>query len=270
MGLSRRPGPGQAEIPGFESRPGLVHVLTPEYMGLDPAEFADITPPLIELASPQNLRPSLIDVNPNGRSTVGYRPAGLPGYRQIWLAVTPVEFNATARHVEMLGKTALNKTLENHTREEQRTDEVQAKAKRASVHAVESKLGSIETHIIDTSRRLRLISSFLEMTQYPNLARGTVRTVRERFTALRDDVIDDMVLAIGNQREWTEAQSELAKRTIVKRTYLAEPRNERYHNFIEMLGLANEYNGHKLALFLSRRYDARKYIHDRTRPTDDV
>lgn len=260
MVLSRQAGHGQAEIPGLESRPALVHILTPEFTGLVPEDFTDITARDVAYAAPEQLRPSLIDVPRHGRGAVGYMSE--EKHREVWLAVTPHEFRLLARHPSKLGQSALMATFDAYPEREQRTDEVQATARRSAMHAVESRQKAMAAYQEVVLGRLTLIGKFAEMQQYPNLARANLAHARSRFQTLRDDVIDNMVTAIAHQRQWTEAQATRAERTIMKRLYIEPNRLKRYTNFNAMLRLAHDYNQQKLLLMESRQKESERYLYD--------
>jgi hypothetical protein len=278
----------QEPLPGLELPPrspersshvALVHVLTPEFQGLDPSDFSDVSRDQVEKASPAALRGYLLDVPNDGRSVVSYKA---PESEQwIRMSVTPLEFGLFSRHVDMLAKTAFNGVLasrDEKLRQESgnpaalaRTDEDLAAANRASVRQVRSKQEKMETYLeTDILPRVELIEKFQEMIKNRNLARGTADTVRERFEYLRTYVFGDMLDAIGNQRQWSARQAEIAKQVIQVRLYLDSDPRRRVENFRGMVGLAEEYYGRKRALVLGRIAESDRYMRRHPEAVSDV
>ncbi|HVC36403.1 MAG TPA: hypothetical protein VNE40_03100 [Candidatus Dormibacteraeota bacterium] len=261
---SREAAPGQIAIPGLEPRLSLVHILTPEYMGVRAEDYADVPAAWVEWAAPEHLRPSLIDIAWDDRSAVGYKPAG--SNRRTWLAVTPEEYQMFARDVSWLARTAINGTLNARARTISPFAEVnQLAAQRAGIHAVESRSETMQTylaHIVEP--RIKQIDRFKESTEYPNLNRGNNQKVRQRFEYLQQFVIGDMLRAIGNQRAWTteSGKPKRAEQAITKRLYIDGSPSQRAANFRDLLELAGDYYGHKKALLLTKIWESKKYIKD--------
>lgn len=263
------------------TRIALVHVLTPEFNYLNPDDFADISNEVVERASPQELRMSLLDTGryPGsyirgsenvGTSTVAYR-SGDRELSTVWLTVTPEEFGLFSRHVPMLGKTAFNSTLTSRDRKlrEQtgdptaraRSDEDLAAAGRAAVRQVSSKLDQMTSYLSEEIQpRITTVEKFTEMTKHRNLNRGSHETVQDRFEHLRLYVFGDMLDAVGNQRGWTARQAERAQRILQKRLYISGSPADRVSNFKAMLELAQEYYAHKEAFVLTRIADTERYL----------
>lgn len=268
--LSRKPGRGEVALPGLELHPALVHVLTSEFQNIDPTEFEDIPDEYVAYVHPNELRNSLLESNSqsDGNSVVSYR--GVEGNKWNHLAVTPEEFGLFARHVPMLARTAINQVL--HARDKKlqeetgdpsaraRTDADRAAADRAAMRQVTKKSEKMRGYLeAELEPRIKLIKQFTEMTQHKNLARGNYVSVKERVERLRTEVFGDMLDAIGNQRGWTESQSNLAERTLKKRLYLDPNKARRVENFKAMLELADDYYGHKYALVLGRIAESDRY-----------
>ena len=246
--------PGQMTLPGYEAHPALVHVLTPGYQNIDPANYTDLTPAIVDLAAPNLLRQSLIGVGHDGRSSIGFF-AGTDR-NQTWIAVTPQEFRLLARHIPALARSAINTTLAAR-KSNPLTDETQAAAERAGVNAVGNRRMAMAKHLRGVVEpRIDMIAKFTEMTHNPTLARGSRASVRARFEGLRTSVFGDMILALGNQRQWSESQADLAIRAITKRLYM-QP--NAVANFLGMLELADDYYGYKRALILGRIAEANNY-----------
>jgi hypothetical protein len=274
-----------------DRRVSLVHILTPEFQGLNPIDFEDIPSDVVERASPSALRVSLLDTtndrqsplhgrNNKGRSVVRYW-SGEPETGTVWLSVTPQEYGLFSRHVEMLARTAFNSTLSSRDKKLQeatgdvtakaRTDDDKAAANRAAIRQVQGKLpkmeGYLEEEIIP---RIELIDKFIEMTRYRNLNRGSYETVRDHFEHLRLYVFGDMLDAVGNQREWSAASAARAERILQKRLYLEGSPADRVQNFKALLELADEYYGHKRAFIQTRIWETHEYIRKNPDAAKDV
>lgn len=267
--------------PSGEPRVALVHVLTPEFHQLDPSDFADISDEVIHRASPQALRLSLLDTNDRessplrgrnntGKSVVSYQS---PEYGRAWvqLSVTPTEFGLFSRHVDMLARTAFNRTLAIRDKKLQeetgnpaakaRSDEDVAAANRASIRQVSGKLPKMQAYLDEEILpRVETVDKFIEMTTHRNLNRGTHETVQARFENLRLYVFGDMLDAVGNQRKWTADQAAKAERILQRRLYMDGSISERVVNFRSMLELAKEYYGHKRAFVLTRIAETNRYL----------
>ncbi len=280
------------EVSAREPRVALVHVLTPEFQGLDPADFDDIPDEAVASAAPQELEKFLylvgssqqgpLQAKPNmpGKSTVSY-PSG--DERGVWvrLSLTPIEYGLFSRHVSMLGRSAYNgvlaardKKLQKETGDpvaKARTDEDVAAANRAAVRQVSKKAPLMEAYLGDEILpRIEVIDKFLEMTRNRNLSRGTHETVRDRFEHLRLTVFGDMLDAIGNNKQWSAEQAARAVRILQKRLYLNGHPAERVQNFRAMLELAHQYYGHKWAFILTRIAETKKYLSDNEAVVADI
>lgn len=262
MSLSRQPGGGQLPLPGQETHPALVHVLTPEFLGLDQAEFTDVTSEMTELATAGYFCQSLIDVDRHGPASAFYQPAGKR--EGLWLALTPEEFKMIPHSIAMIGKTAYSGTLAARS-ERASFGADKSSAERSRLHAAKAKLQRLEPYLENAiEHRLELTGKFKEMAKYPNLARGDQIGVRMRFNGLRSFVIGDMFRAIRVQKGWDAPQAELAAKSVVKRLALDGTAGQRALALNEVLDLAEEYYGHKRALFKTKIWETKKYIRDNT------
>ena len=278
------------EQPPREPRVALVHVLTPEFHGLNPEDFADIDPEVVGRASAAEIRASLLDTTSKedehsrlqdprnvAGSVVGYRsPEGW-----VRLALTPKEYGLFSRYVGMLARTAFNRTLDSRDKKLQeetgdpsakaRTDDDLAAANRASIRNVKGKLPKMEAYIAtDILPRIETIDRFIEMTKNRNLNRGSHETVHAHFEHLRLYVFGDMLDAVGNQRRWTATQAEKAQRVLQRRLYIDGSTPDRVQNFHAMLEVAKEYYGHKYAFVLTRIAETQKYLRDNPTIVADI
>lgn len=274
-----------------QPRVALVHVLKPEFHGLESEDNEEINIPLAELVTPAKLRESLLDTGAlhsprlrnaagKGVSVVSYE-SGEPGLRWVHLSVTPIEFGLFSRHVDMLARTAINATLasrDKKLRQETadpaataRSDEDIAAAKRAGVRQVSKKLPQMETYLEEqVLPRIETVDRFVEMTRYRNLNRGKHETVREHFEHLRKFVFGDMLDAVGNHRGWSETEANLAEYELQKQLYVRGSTPERVHNFRAMLDLSKEYYQHKQAFILTRIAETNLYLIRNAEAAEDV
>lgn len=260
----------------------LVHILTPEFQGLNPDDYAEIPDSSLQAGAAQNIKKYLFDTSLDGKNVVRYQSVE---HQDKWLsiAVNPEHFNLFSRHVPMLARTAINKVLEAKDRAlRQETGNPGARARsnqdikeseRAAVRTLKGKEEGMEQYLAtELEPRLELVGKFLEMTQgkNANLARGSRRAVRERFEHLRTFVFGDMLDAIGGQREWSEDTAKKAEQIIQKRLYIAGASRDRVANLEEMLRLAEEYYGNVRALVLGRLAEVHKYYRKHPEAVADV
>ncbi len=261
---SRQPESGDIELPGLQRRPGLVHLLTPESAGVVPADYAEITPEMNAFAEPGLLKSSLIFDRPTqGRSIVSFQPAGGGRFDRVYLALNPEDYNGVARSVGALGRTAINKTLEAYPKPERATDEVQGKASRSAIHTVEGKLKNLYERTGVLEERHRVIGTFQEMAQPRNRNLNRGPTIPSRFNYLMKTIVDDVVAAVANQREYSEAGTELMRKTITNRLFVEGDFHDRADYFTGLLGVADEYYGYCVALYKTRIHESKVYLRDR-------
>jgi hypothetical protein len=264
-----------------EKPTALVHVLTPEFHGLDAVEFADIPDEVVVRASADELRPNLFwsyvrrsDRKEPEVSAFSYRSAE---GSIVSVALTPEEYDTASESVEKLAQRIFNKVLTQRdaalkketgdSTVRARGDEDIRAAKRGGMRAVMDQQASMERLLQEgVMPKIELVERFMEMTRgrNSNLSRGTKESVSKRFDELRTTVFDDMLDAVALQRKWTEEMTERAKRIIQKRLYISGTVGQRVANFNEMLALAQEYYGYKRALLLTKIQDTKKY--QRTNP----
>lgn len=273
-----------------EPRVALVHVLTPGFHDLDPADFSDISPEVVERASATEIRKSLLDTgtkeegqsrlkkqNNSGASVVGYKSA--EGW--VNLSLTPKEYGLFSRYVGMLARTAFNRTLDIRDQKLQketgdlsakaRTDDDIAAAHRSSIRNIKKKAPKMEAYLeTDILPRIETVEKFMEMTKNRNLNRGNHETVCAHFEHLRLYVFGDMLDAVGNQRGWTASQAAEAERILQRRLYIDGSTPQKVQNFKAMLVLAQEYYGHKRAFLLTRINETKKYLRDNPKAVADV
>jgi len=259
-----------------EKPTALVHILTPEFHGLNPDEFADIPEEVVARASAAELQPNLFwayvrraDRKEPEVSAFSYKSAdgGV-----ISVGLTPEEYDTASESVEKLAQRIFNKvltqrdaTLRKETGDKTvraRSDEDIRVAKRGGMRGVMDQQANMERLLQEgVIPKIELVERFMEMARgrNPNLSRGTRESVSKRFDELRTTVFDDMLDAVALQRQWSADMTDRAKLVIQKRLYMSGSVSARVANFNEMLELAHEYYGHKRALLLTKIYDAKRY-----------
>lgn len=273
------PSPGTEVVSGRdrERRLALVHVLTPEFQGLNPEDFEDIPEEVVARASASELQPSLFwpYIKKGNRSTeeVSTFSYQTPDGNFVSVAMTPEEYDACSESVEKLALRVFNRVLtqrdaalRKETGDESsraRSDEDIRAARRGGMRVVMEQKANMECLLNEgILPKVELIKKFMEMAsgRNANLARGTTETLGARVEELRTTVFDDMLDAVALKRGWTADMALRAKRIIQKRMYLSGTVGERIINFHEMSALALEYYGHKRALLLTKSENANKYM----------
>jgi hypothetical protein len=254
----------------------LVHILTPEFHGFDPGDFADIPDIVVARASAKDLQPSLFwKYVPKGKrqapevSAFSYQSAE---GEYVSVALTPEEYDSASEGVDKLAQRVFNRvlvqrdvTLRQETGDETaraRSEEDLRAAHRGAMRAVMSRQLDMEKLLEESILpKIQLIERFTEMTEGHNfnLARGTKETVSKRFEELRTTVFDDMLDAVALQRNWDEDMATRAKQIIQKRLYISGTVADRVANFKDMLVLAQDYYGYKRALLLTKIQGAKGY-----------
>jgi hypothetical protein len=242
----------------LKARNSLSRLLTPEYFGINPTEYEDISPVLIARAHASSLRPSLIDLPRHSRSSLRYLPPDRGPLVRV--AVLNKEFRLATGSFEMLSQ--VTTAIQNGYLENQPPDlEKSAAADRAGRHAVEVKADKIKEYVDDTlGLQKRLIGKFSESAKHPGLSRGAELTMRLDFALLRSTVVESVIQALRIQRRWKDEQEDRARRSIEASFFLDRTGNRHIGNFAAMMTLAQEWNGYKEAILKTRYYQAKTYI----------
>jgi hypothetical protein len=77
---------------------------------------------------------------------------------------------------------------------------------------------------------------------------------------IQDNIFDNMLLVIGRQRNWTNRQEDMAKRSLQWRLFFDRDGKRHIDNWQETLKLALEYQQAKTALYKDRIYQSKKYV----------
>ena len=246
-----------------DARNALARALRPEFVGINPQDYLDVTDEHLDLAAPELLRQSLIGVAPGSPDAVAYR---VSRQELLYVAVTPTEFGLMSGSVLALGQRAVAGSQRKRQRIGKRNPVDDAAAERAGVHAVMNRAVASSNYLENVLvKQDKLIAQFQEAARYPGLARfGSEGVMREELTNLRTFVFGSLLTAIGNQRQWTAAQQQRAQKAVDARIFLDRHKNNHINNFKGMLDLASEWTGYKRAVIATRLWESKKYIQQHT------
>jgi hypothetical protein len=247
-------------LPPLQNRPGLVHMLSPEYLGVVSEDYADISDQTLRQVAPSNLRKWLIDVEPSSDNAESYPAYGFTAPRTA-IALTPTDFDVLAHYPGSIKKRGYNRTLKARAGSDD-IDTDMAAAYRSGAHALEGYQRRMEAHVALTiTPQISLVTRFHEAALYSNLSRiGNREEMQTQFRDLTSLVIDGMLVAIRNQRGWNGNTSEKAARAIVKAMILPDKPAIRARNTHALLDVAYAWYGHKNALFAHRLFTSQQQV----------
>lgn len=265
---ARSPYIPQEMLPGMpfdpvdvDRRNALARALNPNYLGMNVGDYADITPTMLELASADNLRTSLIDVKPVAHShTVALREGSSTWH---YIAVTPMEFGLMSGSIQVLGQRAVSASEKKRRQPHGLSDVDKAAADRAGVHAVESRSSVMQKYLDNTLiGQAKHLSDLQKAGRDPGLAvlKGKEGRMREELAYFRTFIVGDMLAAIGSQRHWTASQEKLALQSIERRLFIERGGSRHIDNFRAMVDLAQEWNGYRQAVIKSRLWESKRYV----------
>lgn len=238
-------------------RVSLATALRPDFIGINPADFSDITADLIALADPDKLQRSLI---PPERKRYSASYVRGDTQRVEHVAMTPEVYGIIVSHVgsfagRVSARTSVSRPAGNiHD----------AAAERSGLHAIQAKLEQLGRYRAEGIEPRRvLIERFREAARYPGLARFSSKDdFLAQLTYLQTAVIDDMITVIRHQRRWSnpDASERLLRRTITAAMFVERTKNAHIGYFRSMMDLAADYYGSQWALARDRERQASKYI----------
>lgn len=257
---------GQGALPGMEhpdkfrldSQVSFAWIMNPEQWSMNPADYSDITPQMTELMTPDNLRPSLIDVSADSPCAVGYEVGLTRDFTRV--ALTPTEYGLISRNVGKLGEASVNKTLASRPMTPDFIGDELA-AQRSGAHTIKGYIERMETYVGSTLEvDIERLKSFEEYVGHKNLRRSKGINMRTDIEWIREHIFGDTFVALRRQRNWTPEQEDFARRSLDKRLVLDRNYNRHINNWEEMLEFEQEYWGHKWALFKSKIWEAKQYV----------
>lgn len=259
--------PNQPRLPGMpvghadltRQRNSLARTLTPEYLGIDPFDYGDITDRMRAAAEPEQLILGLVDVpkpSPGSTSAVSYWPGGAA--RSVNIAVVPGEYRLLVR-----GPDAFSNAVRNTTLQSRPIGDTHANAAERSVkHAHVTKFEAQNNYLHGTLEPWKgLLAQFRKAAKHPGLSlMGNEISMRTKFETLRSGVFENMFEALRVQRGWDDRQMDFARRTVEARMVIDREHNQHLQYFAGFVAMSQEYFGHKSALFMDRAYRSRRIV----------
>jgi len=245
----------------IEAANAIARALMPQYVGIRPEDYADITPDLVALADPSKFRASLIDIPLNSEGGLSYR--SFEPRRTITVGATASEFTLLSGSLQTLGGRAVRRTEASRRRAGTLSDADRQASQRSGVHAVESRVDAMQRYLdLELEPEVALVQAVRKALKYPGFAHqlGDEGEVRQKITTVRTQVFGKLFEALGIQRQWTSAQQRLAERSLDRRLHIDRFGNKHLGDFDRMLALAEDRSGHLRAVTHSRMSQAHQYI----------
>lgn len=254
----------------------LARMLRPQFQGLNPANYTEVSHADQLRYGPAQLRRHLIDVPAHSTNAVRLYDDARPG-RFIYITPTPEEWKLL-RSTNKLGEAGQNHVEISRQNSFGRVIGAQAVAatmpdsdapRRGGIHAVESRLAKIDSYlanVIDPS--LNLIGQFEEALRYnAGLARfGHELGGRIKLTQLQTGTIEPMLRAAAVQWGISRPDQRLhMRRSLEKYVYFAPTTTIRRQRFGEMLELARDWRMAVRGSLLSEKTSGIRFIKSRQR-----
>jgi hypothetical protein len=249
--------PGMPEVASIplvmKNRNAVSRTLNPDYLGVRPSDYADITDEMRAAAEPRLLLHSLIDVPEGSPSAVAYQPGGAA--RSGYVALTPSEYGLIVRNPEAFSRAVRNKTLASRPEGDPHTQA----ANRSVQYALENK-DKTQKYVTSTLEPwLSLLGKFNQAAANPGLSlMGSEVTMRQNFETFRTNILGNMLEALRVQRGWNDEQADFARRTIDARMFIDRENNQHIAYFAGLVAASQFYFGHKTALFKDRLYQSKQ------------
>lgn len=250
----------------LKDRNSLTRVFSYEYMGLNPENYADITPAEMQAVKASSLQPFLFGMPSKREGAIAY----LPPERSepiTYVALTPAEDILLTGSIETLGNRAISKSqqkrqpLQGENPSQEVVERDAAAAQRAGVHAVEGKIHSMERYVAMTEKNLGLLAKFSKNAKDRNLSMfGDEKSMRENVAYLRTYVIDPVIEAVGKQKGWNVQETKRYQNALVKSIFIAEDNQQQDEDFKAILALAADWNSYKWAVAKTKLDEARRYV----------
>jgi hypothetical protein len=251
--------------PNLESLNSISRALKPAYWNLDSSDF-DVSPELLKYSNPERFAANLYDLpKPNNRLSLPYYSDNIDPREQkiIYVAVTPNEYNVMLRAMSPahLANTALSKTVASKP-----MDNVDSRTKaglRAGIYALDNKLEAMENYRdITITNDLRILDRLLEATEHPGLARGKEMRMRSDMGWVMSHMLEDMFIALKNQKDWDGSQLELARKVTYSRIFFEGSNSERNNYFKDLMMVNRSWMLRKRALIDQRTNSIHRFKND--------
>jgi hypothetical protein len=267
MSRGRSSDPDQAPIPGMPlpleavnltARYALGHILRPEFVGLDPEQYLDITPAVTAEVNANRLYSSLIGVRYRSRGSIGCQ-LNTGGIQNI--TVTPEEYQYLFAYPGNLGRVVVSRTAKSSGYSESGYQVDPGKPERAGKHAVGRRLELLEKLAGSQVTEKELIGRFAVAAAHPGWAvLGPGVDVRLQLTQLRSQVFGNLLSAAGFHRGWSVEEIKQAGRALDKLLYIDRANNKHIGSFRALLRLANQWNTLRHELTKTRITQAEEYL----------
>jgi hypothetical protein len=243
----------------IERKNALARALTPEYAGINPDDYEDITYGMVDQIQPNALAGYLIGIAPPNRDDDS-EPSVLSYYdsrqrREVYIAVTAQEATLMPRSVGAIRRGARLATA-NTVVTAFPTDADRGREKRSGKHVHEDKLDILKKFRDNVyAPQGLLLDKFIEASQghQRGLARlGDEGKMRSAIATLRTQIFGDIVRAYGRQRNLSESTTNQVDRTITTAIYLDRVGNRHITNFSNLVRFAKTYNLQKMEVVNQR------------------
>ncbi len=246
----------------LNSRNAFARAATPEYWGLNEADYQDVTGIMISAAAPEKFRADLIAVGRKVPFSVSYTDEQTGRYRNVPLL--PEEYTLIPRtmSVRRYGEVPVARTLAGKSSMLRSAEDLRDRAEQHSIEAIQAKFVSVDTYLRETLQPGKdRIERLLEAATNPGFWRMREGDMRMSMEQVRTFMIPDVLRVIGTARNWTDSQAKMAAKAVDYRLFFDRRRNRHIANWRGMLGLLQEYQQEKINLFGDRRGRLEGYLH---------
>ena len=242
----------------------LSRALRPEYWALEESSF-EVDPSNLEYADPQRYASNLYDIEPNKakKFSLTYNRDHIDPRQQklISVALVPSEYNLLLRsnNPKSLASVAMSRTISSKPiiDLDRRTEE----AKRSGIYALENKLEAMTNYQETTiDRDIKISNRMIEASKYPGLSRGKEMNMRTDLSWVMDHMLENMFDALKNQKDWSEEQMNLARKTTYRRMFYERDSNRHIGYFRELMSVNRSWLLRKNALINDRSSSIRREL----------
>lgn len=221
-------------------------LITPQFWGLELANYTDITPPMIEAVSANRLRPYLMHLDKIARQSVD-GVALLPNEGKLIIR-NVIKFDENIERNSESGRLLL---AHQETRDT-RVIEVRREA-------LTNKMGKMAVYLSNTLEPDEKIAERINGYAWEPWARRQkgINIVPDLFK-VKGILFDDILKVVGKQKRWNEEQSDWAKRALDVRLHFDE--QNRVRNWRRMLKLSIDYTRSKRRIFSDRIEEANNLL----------
>ncbi len=238
-------------------------VVQPETVGLNAEDYQDITTAEKTFTTIDNYRSLLLDVPRDSPSAAAYVDGETRELR--FVALSSRESLLVTRNTHKLGEAAMTRTLA--ARPRPLSDSDRQAASRSGVHVIEYYQQDMQSYLdnallpdVDRMEHMQ------EYAKHRNLSRKKGFGMRSDMAWFRSRIIDETLDAISHQQKaainegnsWRLEDEQRARRALEYRLFFEGDGQKPVDNWEKFLGFELEYWGHKVALFKSKIWQAKK------------